>query len=462
MLMVGGSLTVLVLAISALFFFGYIQSLDARLAAVRERVPKAFSVYRVRPGDPEAAARAIVDTVDCVGLRLLSFNYRLLVVAKAADPGSPRSPIAYETRPLYAGLPVPAFGLGERLALGLETAFGLRSAHFSFGGVGIEINADPSVLVWAARRFAFVLLGIFLFIALFSYVAARLLTRQAMRPLEEVVGALEAFGAGDLTPRPVEAVANDEFGRLAAAHNRAVEQMAAAFTERDRAEAEIRRFIADAAHQLRTPLTVIQGFIGILLKNDARTQADRERILCSMDRQSRSMGSMIEKLTLLDRWEGSQAEPQLTDIGDCMAAVIQPLAAAYPDRRVSFSQEPVCYAFVDSAEIREAFGNIIDNALKYGGGAPVTAAVAKDDEFVRAIIADGGPGMSESEVRHAFDRFYRGEQRDVAGSGLGLAISKRAVERAGGTISIESRPGAGTKVTIAFPRALMGTIAAKS
>ena len=181
------------------------------------------------------------------------------------------------------------------------------------------------------RRFSFVLPGLLVIIFMFAYVASKRLNRQALRPLEQVVAALEAFG---LTPRPVEAASMDELGRLAVAYNRAAAQVTAAFGRRDLAEAEMRRFIEDAAHQLRTPLTVIQGFIGILLKNDLKDQADRERIMCSMDRSIRSMASLIEKLTLLDQWAVTRTNPQLIDIGDWIAGVIQPFAAAFPDRAV--------------------------------------------------------------------------------------------------------------------------------
>jgi signal transduction histidine kinase len=283
---------------------------------------------------------------------------------------------------------------------------------------------------------------------MFAYVASKRLNRQALRPLEQVVAALEAFG---LTPRPVEAASMDELGRLAVAYNRAAAQVTAAFGRRDLAEAEMRRFIEDAAHQLRTPLTVIQGFIGILLKNDLKDQADRERIMCSMDRSIRSMASLIEKLTLLDQWAVTRTNPQLIDIGDWIAGVIQPFAAAFPDRDISLSHEATCYALVDSAELKEAFGNIVDNSIKYGKPAPISVAVRKDDRNVYIDVTDGGLGFSDEEKPHAFERFYRGQQRQVVGSGLGLAIAKRAVERAGGSITLESERGVGTKVTIALP-----------
>ena len=448
---IGALLAVLGVGTATLFFYSYVQTLNGRNATVRERVPTAFAEYHVPPGDPEAAASAIVRHSSSVGLRILTFNSRMLVIAEAFDPENTASTISF-TSGLYGQVRVRQPDLGERLVFGLATAFGLRAQHFSLSDVGVEINADPAVMVSAVRRFAIALVGWFVLIGLIAYAATRLLHREAVRPLDEIVAALEAFGAGDLTLRSVDAAAKDDFGRLAVAYNGAVRQMAAAFAERDRAEAETRRFIADGAHQLRTPLTVIQGFIGILIKNDPKAAVDRERILWTMDRQSRAMSSTIQKLTLLDHWEAAGSNPELTDVGECISEIIVPLAASRQNEDVSFSQGPACYAFVDALEIREAVGNVLDNALKYGAGAPVAVRVDAAEGDVSIVVTDHGPGMSADDQQNAFRRFYRGEHREIAGSGLGLAIAKRAVERAGGAISIESAPGTGTAVTITLPR----------
>ncbi len=451
LLTIGTVLTVLVLGVSALFFFSYVQTLNARNSTVRGRVPAAFAVYHVPNGDPDAAARAISQHSSIYGLRILTFNNSTLVISAAANPADATSRIR-SVPGLYGHIRAPIPTFSQRLVFGLATAFGLRSEHFLLRDVGVDINADPAVLFLIVRQFAFGFLAWLLIVGAIGYAAARYLNREALRPLNEVVAALEALGAGDLAPRSVDAVAKDEYGRLAVAYTSAVREVSAAFAERDRAEAEIQRFIADAAHQLRTPLTVIQGFIGILLKNDPHAAADRERILWSMDRQSRSMGSMIQKLTLLDRWEALQTSPELTDIGECVAEVTLPLAASRQNEGVSFCQDPACYAFVDALEIREAVGNVLDNALKYGAGAPVAVRVGAAERDVVIVVADRGPGMSADEQQNAFRRFYRGEDRQIAGSGLGLTIAKRAVERAGGRISIASAPGDGTSVTVRLPR----------
>jgi two-component system OmpR family sensor kinase len=230
--------------------------------------------------------------------------------------------------------------------------------------------------------------------------------------------------------------------------------MQRAFAERDRANDAMRQFIADAGHQLRTPLTVIRGFIAILRKGELRTPQDRERILETMHRQSALMSSLVDKLMLLDRWEDERertaSEP--IDVSRLVSDVVAPLAEAHPGRDVRVDAPKCELAAIDPMELSHAVTNIVDNALKYTSGA-LEVAVKRDGKNVVVTVTDEGPGMTPAEVRHAFDRFFRGSRRDVDGTGLGLAIARRAIERAGGTLTLRSDPAAGSAFTIALPSA---------
>ena len=112
------------------------------------------------------------------------------------------------------------------------------------------------------------------------------------------------------------------------------------------------------------------------------------------------------------------------------------MVAAEPDTRV----------VADETDIFEAIRNLVDNALKYAPGSDVSVSTAVQGDDVVVEVRDHGPGMSDQDRAHAFDRFYRGRGVDeVDGSGIGLAIVKRATERAGGTVSVESREGDGRR-----------------
>jgi two-component system OmpR family sensor kinase len=267
------------------------------------------------------------------------------------------------------------------------------------------------------------------------------LTRQALRPLDDVTSALERFASGDLTPQPIPADERRELGSLATAYNGAIEQMERAFAARDRANTAMRQFIADAGHQLRTPLTVVQGFIAILRRGGFESPPDRDRILDTMNDQSRIMGSLIDKLILLERWESPEAPAQLVpiDVGTLVADLVAPIADAHPERHFAISTERGILAAVDPTELGYVVTNLADNAVKYGHG-EIAVQVRSEDSAAVIEVADQGPGIPSTDAERVFDRFYRGTQRDVSGSGLGLAIVKRAVERAHGIITLDSSP----------------------
>ena len=116
---------------------------------------------------------------------------------------------------------------------------------------------------------------------------------------------------------------------------------------------------------------------------------------------------------------------------------------------MDYSVEGVGEIYGDRGELGEALWNIVENALKYAPDAAIHLRACRDGDVTVITVRDDGPGMTESERLHAFERFYRGDQRgEITGTGLGLAIAKRAVDRAGGTIAIDSAPGRGTTVTI--------------
>jgi two-component system OmpR family sensor kinase len=339
----------------------------------------------------------------------------------------------------------------SRAVVGLATAFGLQVAKVHVGEVDVFVRESDASLTSATLGFVWPVAVALLLAFAIGYAIARVLTQQVLRPLVDVTDALERFASGDLTPQPIAADSRHQLGQLAVAYNGAVEQMERAFAERERANAAMRQFIADASHQLRTPLTVLRGFIAILRKGDLRSPEDRERILETMNRQSLIMGSLIEKLMLLDRWEEHRGErPGPVDVGRLVEDVVSPIAEANPSRTVRIAAPAGELAAIDPIDLTYALTNIVDNALKYTRGA-IDVAVRHEAGRLTIEIADEGPGMTATEVAHAFDRFFRGARRDVDGSGLGLAIARRAVERAGGTLSLESDPAAGSTFTIALP-----------
>ncbi len=341
--------------------------------------------------------------------------------------------------------------------LGLATAFGLRSAHATVGNLTIVVRHNEVALVSTTASFLLPVALALICAIVASFLLARVLVRQLIEPLVAVQRALDRFASGDLSAQPIAADLRAELAPLALAYNGAIAQMERAFADRDAANAAIRQFIADAGHQLRTPLTVIRGFIAILRKGELRSPEDRERILETMNRQSVIMGALIDKLMLLDRWErdeGAIVPRQSIDVAQLVADVALPLGEALPAPRVLIEAQPGLLAAIDPSDLTHAITNLIDNALKYTNGEVRVRARSQGDSAI-IEIADDGPGMAQAEVAHVFDRFYRGNRRDIDGSGLGLAIAKRAVERAGGSLTLDTDLQRGSTFTIRLPRTKM-------
>jgi two-component system, OmpR family, sensor kinase len=340
-----------------------------------------------------------------------------------------------------------------RVVLGLATAFGLQSLNAHVGNLYVVVRSNDAALVSTVRSFSIPLLVTLAVAIVCAFLVARALTRQAIRPLDDLTAALARLASGDLTPQLIAADERHELGLLAAAYNGAIEQVEHAFAERDRANTSMRQFIADAGHQLRTPLTVVQGFIAILRRGGIENPPDRDRILDTMNDQSRVMGALIDKLILLERWETPDASVPLApiDIGTLVGDLVGPIADANPNRKFSVSTESGVLAAIDPTELGYVVTNLTDNAVKYGAGT-IEIGVRAVDSTAVIEVADHGPGIPSTDAKRIFDRFYRGAQRDVGGSGLGLAIVKRAVERAQGTIALDSSQS-GSRFTVTLPRA---------
>lgn len=286
-----------------------------------------------------------------------------------------------------------------------------------------------------------------------SWLVGRGFAAQLLRPINEVSDSLRALAGGDYTQRRFVTAGGDEVAELTAAYNGAAANVATAMEERRRGEDRMRQFAADAGHELRTPLTVIGGYIDVLRRGAIEEPHIARQILATMSLEKEHMRGLIDRLMRLARLDSEELpRPEKIDIAEFLRMQCD-AARRLDDRRViDYRVEGVDAIQADRSELGEAMWNIIENALKYAPDAPIHVSAARNNGHVILSVRDEGPGMSESERLHAFERFYRGDQRgEITGSGLGLAIAKRAVERAGGDIAIDSAPGHGTEVTISLP-----------
>jgi len=452
-LVVGGGIIAIVVALALFVFSAYVATLNRD---TRDAVVDIRSVLATRGGVPPSA-RVVAGLLaqhffsPQVQITLLDGHERVDIARRSATV-----PYAYVVTPRNEGRrEYAADTFGARSTLALATLFGLEDARIDVGPLLVVVHVQESALTRTVRQFL-PIFALALIVAVALGIAfGRILVVQALRPLNDVTRALERFAQGDLTPRAVPADREHQLRDLTRAYNGAIAQVKHAFDERDEAHEAMRAFMSDAGHQLRTPLTVVRGFIGILVRGNLRAASDYEQILTTMNRQCALMGSLIDKLMLLDVWDQTdRAEPPaVVDLSQFVEDIVQPLADASPERTVTIGVQPGALARIDPILFSHALTNLVDNALKYAPESVVRVTLACSATSVRIVVADDGPGMTEDEAHHVFDRFYRSPlRRAVPGSGLGLPIARRAIERSGGTLTVESAPGRGARFTIALPR----------
>ena len=302
------------------------------------------------------------------------------------------------------------------------------------------------------QRFGFVRallipIGIISFIlALFLVIVAALLFRRFVNPLADVIYAARSVATGKLDTR-ISTTGPQDLRTLSESFN----EMAASLERNDR---ERRDMLADIAHELRTPLSIIRGRLegivdGIYPENGPQVSMALE--------QTYAMQRLVDDLRLLTLVETRQLPFDMREVnaGEVINSVIDMFSAEALEKNISLSfpeKNGNLTAFIDPQRFEQVIGNLLGNALRYvpdGGKVMVTANETR--EGVRVTVNDNGPGIPEDDLPFIFDRFWRKEKsrtRASGGSGLGLAIAKQLVEAQGGTITAMNLLGGGLQVMV--------------
>ena len=399
------------------------QSLNQTLAGAARGLPYIVGYYVARDGSLERAAPSIV-------AHLASEGVVAVVIPHDRFPAA--QPFL---RPPH--FPPPLFSPGLLLA-------GTHPIRVSVKGGDILLGIDPQRVAWANAYIPALVACIFFAIVGTGLAVGSSTSRRALEPLARTTAALTRLGDSDFHVESVRTNDPSELGELARAYNRAVEAVRKAFAERARTEAEMQQFVADAGHQLRTPLTVIMGHLSALSLHapDTRSEAAIDNMLT----ESRRMRDLIEDLIVLARLEESDDSSEPVDV----RALLLEFARIHPFIRLGTLHQGIVEARF--SDIHSALTALLDNAEKYAPNSPLEIDLYQLDSTLRLRIMDRGPGMSERDLDRAFDRFYRGGAgANVPGSGLGLAIIRRIVERSGGSIDLHNRVGGGLECILSFP-----------
>jgi signal transduction histidine kinase len=290
------------------------------------------------------------------------------------------------------------------------------------------------------REGGMVMLISLLIAAVLVLVACRVITR----PLQAMAAAADRFARGDFEQR-VLVTSRDEVGRLAESFN----SMAA---DLDRLESTRREFVANVSHELRSPLTSMQGFIGGILDGTV-PEGQEKHYLGIVQDETRRLSKLITELLDLSRMESGQTALNKTsyDLNEQIARVLLRQESRINARgmqvELAFASD-ACPVRADGDRIEQVLINLIDNAIKYGKeGGQITVSTRRDKNFVHVAIADDGPGIAEADLPCVFDRFYKADKAHTSGqgTGLGLAIVKKILEQHGQTIAVKSSTNEGTR-----------------
>ncbi|HEY1457346.1 MAG TPA: HAMP domain-containing sensor histidine kinase, partial [Solirubrobacteraceae bacterium] len=250
--------------------------------------------------------------------------------------------------------------------------------------------------------------------------------------------------------RRIAPASEDEIGRLAVSFNAMMDALERSMSALDASVHAQRQLVADASHELRTPVTSLRTNIEILQQTDDMDPAERRRMLADVVGQ-------IEELTLLmndliDLARGDQPHSQTEDVrlDLLISEAIDRTRRHAPDSVFHIDLQPMVIPGLP-ARLDRAINNLLDNAVKYSDpGAPVHVSLHDG----QVVVRDHGSGIRAEDLPHVFDRFYRGaEARGRPGSGLGLAIVRQVAEQHGGTVSAESPADGGTLICMRFPAA---------
>ncbi len=301
---------------------------------------------------------------------------------------------------------------------------------------------------------------------LVSVVVGWLLSRAALRPIDALADVAQEIGAArDFSRRvPVRPGARrDEVGRLAEEFNRMLAQLQAAYEQLEAMLAAQRRFVADASHELRTPVTVVRGNLDLLRSMlPIRTVADAEeqaQLLADMAGETERMGRLVSDLLLLAQADaGHHLLLSPLELGSVVRDAFRAARFLREDVELRLG-EVVDETWVrgDADRLRQLLLNLLDNALKYTPPGGVVSLSARrlaraEVDGVAVTVADTGPGIPPAEQARIFERFYRTDPaRTAGGAGLGLAIARWIVDEHQGAIDVESAPGRGSRFTVWLP-----------
>jgi two-component system sensor histidine kinase MprB len=343
-----------------------------------------------------------------------------------------------------AGLPeIPVTARDERVAAGKATAYvddrEVDGDHVRVstvpapGGGAFQLGRSLEGVDSTLSRLRWLLLVLCVAGTALAAALGRVFSRKVVQPVTDLTEAAEHISATEDLGRRVDAGGDDEVGRMAARFNTMLDTLEGSV------EAQ-RRLVADASHELRTPVTSLRTNIEVLLAGDDLPESARRRLLEDVREQTEELSALITDVIELARGEVPLSGTEDVRLDEIVAVTAGRVGRSYPDTSFELDLEPTVVEGLPD-RLASAVGNLLDNAAKYGPPGGVVEVALRDGELA---VRDHGPGVPAADAPFVFDRFSRGRgARGRPGSGLGLAIVRQVAESHGGEVGVEEADGGG-------------------
>ena len=284
-----------------------------------------------------------------------------------------------------------------------------------------------------------------------GWIGSRWLAREALTPVEALTATAEQISAPSLKTRMALDAPYEEFERLARVFNAMLDRLHHVFEGQ-------RQFIADAAHEIQTPLTVIKGTIEVALQNTRSVDDYRDALVTNLGQVER-LSTLTRSLLTLAQFSSDRPPLTVTPLAlePLVQDLVKELTPLAEDRKVrlTLDAQPVPLIQGDAGRLTQLLINLLDNALAHTPpDGRITVRLRPSREHVVMEVEDTGPGIAPEHLPRLFERFYRADParaRESGGTGLGLAIVKEIAEAHGGTVGVESTLGKGSVFTITLP-----------
>jgi len=358
--------------------------------------------------------------------------------------------------PIHLPATVPAKGLVEdRQVAGTSLRFLSRSVTVLGKPYTIQVAAPTHELVEGLTGFKWVLILLVPVVLLAATAGGWWMSRRALQPVDQVTATARSIGEQNLGKRLPVPNTEDELQRLSETLNQMLDRIEGAFHR-------VTQFTADASHELRTPVALIRTTSEIALRKH-RSDAEYREALDEVHAESVRTTGLIENLLTLARADAGKETLDRTpvDLASLVLEVSGQAEKLAQQKGITLAcQAPEGIAPIsgDRDTLRRLFFILLDNAVKYTPpGGQIQVGINQSPEKVTVEVCDSGGGISQQDLPHIFERFYRSDKsrnRDSGGAGLGLSLAKWIVEAHGGFIEVESAVDSGSTFRVALPKVL--------